>query len=92
MEGIKAGKTGYAPGAGILPLREALAEDIGATIQFLPGQEVEGQAFDFLHPYHRRNMPTLNEIGAPGTIEQDRRIGYSGSFGGAWTAAVCEAP
>jgi len=29
MAGIKAGKTGYAPGQGIMPLREALAEDIG---------------------------------------------------------------
>ncbi len=28
MAGIKAGKTGYAPGAGIDPLRQALAEDI----------------------------------------------------------------
>ena len=30
MAGIKAGKTGYAPGPGIDPLRQALAEDISA--------------------------------------------------------------
>ena len=30
MAGIQAGKTGYAPGSGIEPLREALAEDISA--------------------------------------------------------------
>lgn len=28
---IKSGKTGYAPGAGIMPLREALAEDVGSA-------------------------------------------------------------
>lgn len=69
-----------------------LAEDIGATIQFLPGQEREGQAFDFLRPYHRRNMPSLNDIGAPGEIAAEARIGYTGSFGGTWTAAFCENP
>ncbi|MCF7802249.1 MAG: aminotransferase class I/II-fold pyridoxal phosphate-dependent enzyme [Candidatus Marinimicrobia bacterium] len=29
MAAIKAGKTGYAPGPGIMPLRDALAEDVG---------------------------------------------------------------
>lgn len=29
MDAIKAGKTGYAPGPGIMPLRDALAEDVG---------------------------------------------------------------
>lgn len=31
MAAIRDGKTGYAPGCGILPLREALAQDIGAA-------------------------------------------------------------
>lgn len=69
-----------------------LAEDIGAMIMFLPGQTEEGQAFDFILPYHRRNMPSLSEIGAATTIPREARVGYTGSFGGTWTASICENP